>query len=720
MKKQVRISSLFILLFWFFLNNAYAQTFTIDGTVIKDPCGQIFVPIGANVNGGNFFEWGCPEYGYQGWTKYQQSSLFTAAGKDKILNYWKFNFLRGGIYLKDAAWDNVTYADGWLKSPLTIEANMDKLVNTYTPEKVVVMFEVHDFTGEDFNNASANDFANLTNFWKKIAARYKNNTYVWFNLMNEPGAYKNGSIGVEYKVRHRELIQVIRNEGANNIIVVDGTQWGQDVYSWSNESVNASNSGILTYGTDIKAGFNNVCFNIHMYDQWALGNIPHNIKLRDYIDKVREKGLCLGFIGEVGTNNDVNKNKATECAYTVGLKEKNIGMVSWHYQEKDGYSLCVNNGQDRSGWGDAVNSIANPTNLSQYDGFYFWKATHTDGFGKRPDCTGGGGGNAQLQIRAKGLAGTEAISLLVNDVAVKSWTLSTTMVSYSYEGAVAGKNIKVAFTNDGSYTDVQIDYVIVSGVTKQAEAQLVNTGVWNIAQNRCGGAASEWMNCNGYIDFGTTGAPANIDITVRARGTSGSETIALQADNITVKTFTLATGMANYLYTGAVGGKNIKVVFTNDASNRDVQIDYAVIAGSIKQAEVQTNNTGAWNMTLSKCGGVSSEWLSCNGYIDFGTSASPNAAPVFNKVEEHIQQNLFKTSIYPNPAKAGKPVIRIAGELANRANIIITDLSGRTIWSSKVNTNTDIIVPKKLLPGIYLVNVMVGKERMVHRLLVTD
>jgi len=40
----------------------------------------------------------------------------------------------------------------------------------------------------------------------------------------------------------------------------------------------------------------------------------------------------------------------------------------------------------------------------------------------------------------------------------------------------------------------------VDGVPRQAEDQAINTGVWENEQ--CGGDFNEWMNCNGYIDFG--------------------------------------------------------------------------------------------------------------------------------------------------------------------------------------------------------------------------
>jgi peptidoglycan/xylan/chitin deacetylase (PgdA/CDA1 family) len=73
--------------------------------------------------------------------------------------------------------------------------------------------------------------------------------------------------------------------------------------------------------------------------------------------------------------------------------------------------------------------------------------------------------------------------------------------------------------------------------------------------------------------------------------------------------------MANYTAsTSLSGGCNVQ--FINDASGRDVQVDYITVDGSTRQAEAQATNTGVYQN--SKCGGSNSEWLHCNGYIGFG------------------------------------------------------------------------------------------------------
>ena len=87
-----------------------------------------------------------------------------------------------------------------------------------------------------------------------------------------------------------------------------------------------------------------------------------------------------------------------------------------------------------------------------------------------------------------------------DNTSVAAWTLTTSFQTYSVSTNLNGA-ITVAFTNDATGRDVQVDYIVVNGATRQAEAQTVNTGVW--ANGSCGGGSlSEWLHCNGFIGFG--------------------------------------------------------------------------------------------------------------------------------------------------------------------------------------------------------------------------
>lgn len=106
-------------------------------------------------------------------------------------------------------------------------------------------------------------------------------------------------------------------------------------------------------------------------------------------------------------------------------------------------------------------------------------------------------------------------------------------------------------------------------------------------------------------------------IVVRARGTAGGESITLKVNNTVVRTWTLSTTMTNYTTTTSLSGGSL-VEYTNDSGNRDVQIDYISVNGSVRQSEAQTYNTGVYQN--GSCGGGNglSEWLHCNGAIGYG------------------------------------------------------------------------------------------------------
>jgi endo-1,4-beta-xylanase len=113
-----------------------------------------------------------------------------------------------------------------------------------------------------------------------------------------------------------------------------------------------------------------------------------------------------------------------------------------------------------------------------------------------------GGGSKSFTVRARGTTSGASITLRVNNQNVQTWTLGTSMGNYTASTNLSG-GITVAFTNDATGRDVQVDYIIVNGQTRQSEAQSYNTGLY--ANGSCGGGGfSEWMHCNGAIGYGNT------------------------------------------------------------------------------------------------------------------------------------------------------------------------------------------------------------------------
>src|SRR5688572_19405038 len=109
-------------------------------------------------------------------------------------------------------------------------------------------------------------------------------------------------------------------------------------------------------------------------------------------------------------------------------------------------------------------------------------------------------GTSTIVVRARGTAGGESISLRVDNSNVATWTMTTSYQTFSATTNLTG-TVAVAFTNDANGRDVQVDYIIVNGATRQSENQSSNTGVY--ANGSCGGGSnSEWLHCNGAISYG--------------------------------------------------------------------------------------------------------------------------------------------------------------------------------------------------------------------------
>ena len=106
-------------------------------------------------------------------------------------------------------------------------------------------------------------------------------------------------------------------------------------------------------------------------------------------------------------------------------------------------------------------------------------------------------------------------------------------------------------------------------------------------------------------------------ITVCARGTQGDEHVNLLVGGNVVADWTLGTLMRSYTYTGGAAG-DVNVEYDNDASGRDVILDYVVVNGETRQAEDMEYNTATFD---GECGGGAfSETMHCSGVIGFGAT----------------------------------------------------------------------------------------------------
>jgi hypothetical protein len=168
----------------------------------------------------------------------------------------------------------------------------------------------------------------------------------------------------------------VRDQGAHNIVVVDGTQWGQDV-GWDDPNpVATANSAILRDGSKLASVSSDVLFSFHVYNQWGLPGSTDEVRdrrLSDFIRRIHAAGHAV-VIGELGGGDDPSsvESLATASAFRVapGL---GVGLLAWHGQGVDQNRLV--RGDKAATTPADIDRHRPPTNLTR-EGELLWRLAH--------------------------------------------------------------------------------------------------------------------------------------------------------------------------------------------------------------------------------------------------------------------------------------------------------------------------------------------------------
>jgi len=304
--------------------------FSVVGSTIYDPQGNEFITKGVNVNG---YNWVWPRK--------------TVDDINLIVDCWKFNLVRVNSFLFLGEVPYEQYTDN---------NNLDEIVNAFTARGIVVVFEAHDRVGSYYEGE---DLDTLVSWFTDLANRYKDNPYVWFDVINEPGA-QYVIDEANWLLIHQSVIRAIRDTaGANNIILVEGAFGGQDVSIWDSQMVVDERSAILHLGDEVMTfdgkTYSNIVFSIHLYDKWNYGD--H--KMANYFDRVLARDFAL-IVGEYGIQTNLPTRPAAESLFNTAVS-RDIGRIVWQWDGSDDNDLTA--GTSRGG-GWEINDCQNPTNLS--------------------------------------------------------------------------------------------------------------------------------------------------------------------------------------------------------------------------------------------------------------------------------------------------------------------------------------------------------------------
>ena len=167
-------------------------------------------------------------------------------GDYQNMKSWRANIIRLSL--------NEVY---WLRNSSSYQATVDQQVQWATGLGMDIILDLHWSDGGNINNQTKQyamaDQDSVT-FWQQVAAKYKNNPHVLFELYNEPqlststcNIWRNGgSVSGFTAVGMQQLYDTVRSAGANNLVVIGGINWAFDLTCVKNYRVTGTN---IVYNT---------------------------------------------------------------------------------------------------------------------------------------------------------------------------------------------------------------------------------------------------------------------------------------------------------------------------------------------------------------------------------------------------------------------------------------------------------------------------------------
>ena len=319
------------------------NNFKIEGTKIIDPTGKALLLKGVNVNG-------------PGWVFPRD----TLPDIELILDFWKFNSVR------------LCAAIGW-EFAKENNKDLDGIVKAFTDRNIVVMLEAHDYTGsypsDEGHRRSPDAYVYslpvLKDWWIDKAKRFRENPYVWFNIMNEPGPDDSKESADSWYKIHSEIIEAIRTSGAENVIVLDEHGWGQGSGYRGGKSGYAS--AVIKMGPALNEKYENLVYSLHVYDAWYNGKSDFD----KYFSDAKELGLCV-ILGEFGVGKEnISQHSAVKAMYDSAIPN-NIGRLYWAW---DDGGLPLTDSGSGCAWAIDRTDGSMPENLT-WAGKLVWLDTH--------------------------------------------------------------------------------------------------------------------------------------------------------------------------------------------------------------------------------------------------------------------------------------------------------------------------------------------------------
>lgn len=239
-----------------------------------------------------------------------------------------------------------------------------------------------------------------------------------------------------------------------------------------------------------------------------------------------------------------------------------------------------------------------------------------------------------IEIRARGDEGGEQFRLLIDEVAVETFTTSSEDQTFTYEAStvITPDQIRIEFFGDqydpdlGIDRNLNVDWIRVDGLTVETEdPSTFSTGTWLPADGIAPGfRLSETLHSDGYFQYAEASGTV---VEIRANGDQGGEQFNVLINGEVAASFTATTSLATYRFTASqtVTADQVRIEFTNDVYDPangidlNLNVDYLALDSTIYQTEALTTfSTGTWRALDGLTPGYKeSETLHSNGYLQY-------------------------------------------------------------------------------------------------------
>ncbi|WP_422091689.1 cellulase family glycosylhydrolase [Tenacibaculum ovolyticum] len=401
---------------------------------------------------GNSFFWSNTGWGGEKYYKVNTISW--------LKNDWNTTIIRAAMGVEDSG--------GYISNPTANKNRIKTIVNTAIAKGLYVVIDWHSHHAENHQQQAID-------FFKEIAQLYGDKPNVIYEIYNEPLQV---SWTNTIKPYAEAVISEIRKIDPDNLIVVGTPTWSQDVDVASNNPITSSI---------------NIAYALHFYAA------THKESLQQKAKNALNNGIAIMVTewGTVAANGNGSVDNTSTNKWMNFLSDNDITHLNWALNDKNEGASSLKPGTSINGNWNSSDLTASGTKVKNI--IKNWKTYCDDG-----DGDGDNSGNKNITVKAKGIAGTEKINIIINGTIIKTISLTNNYVNYKVSGI--GK-VKVEFINDKNNRDVRIDYIKVDDLKYESENQIINTGVWQ--NSSCGGSNSEWLHCNGYIEFSTSGTGNN-------------------------------------------------------------------------------------------------------------------------------------------------------------------------------------------------------------------